>query len=105
AGSSLVPCLGYSYGETEDYAVKIGLINELVTTGGGFYCSDSTATVTLTANALDPSIPHTILWVGPNGFTSNNTTLTFPQVAGASGPSGTYHVYLMSDPCGSNPDV
>ncbi|HTN47660.1 MAG TPA: GEVED domain-containing protein, partial [Flavipsychrobacter sp.] len=103
ADASLGPCLSYSFGETEDYLIQIGVRYDMVTTGGGFFCSNTDSTVVLTARAVDPNAPHTFMWVGPNGFVSTDSTLTFPRIGGAAGPSGTYRVYLLSGPCGSTP--
>ena len=95
AGGSLTSCLAYSYGETEDYLVKIGYLP--VVTGAGVYCAGDN--VTLTANT--PGLPNPkYLWLGPNGqFVDTTASINFPNIQPSS--NGTYTLNVLSYKCGN----
>ena len=104
SGASISSCGTYTYGETEDYLVEIQYSPTV--TGDGFYCSANDSTVVLQASA--PGIIDSVsyLWTLPDGTTSTDSILTYPRIAGATGPSGSYSVVVLTYPCGGGaPDT
>jgi len=87
-------CIGYTFGETEDYPLYIQYTPTV--TGGGVYCAGDN--VSLIASAPGMTNP-VYLWTGPNGqFISSNDTVTFPNIQPTN--NGNYTVRMLTYPCG-----
>lgn len=100
SGASISSCGTYLYGETEDYLVKI--LYAATITGGGPKCSGQNDTLRATAPGINAT--HGYIWIGPNGFTSTDSTIILNNLQ--TSQSGTYTVRVLTYPCaGGTPDT
>lgn len=96
-GSTIDPCIQYTYGEVEDYIVCVGNTSPVINaqaSSNSTLCSGNTLSLNLTYTSQ--CIP-TFTWVGPNNFTSNSQN---PTIASAqTSLSGIYSVTASCGPC------
>ena len=98
--ANINPCGNYTWGETEDYSVKI--LYTPSATGAGVYCSG--ANVTLSATAPGITGNYSFLWEFPNGTFSTDTTFTMNNIQVTN--AGIYKLYVITYPCvGGAPDT
>jgi gliding motility-associated-like protein len=91
------PCTGYSWGETEDYAIVIQ--PQTTATSNSPVCSGNT--ITLFGNTTASCATYS--WTGPNGFNSNLQNPTVPTATTAD--SGPYIVTATSSGFSSSDTV
>ncbi len=96
-GSTIDPCIQYTYGEVEDYIVCVGNTSPVITataTSNSTLCAGNT--LSLNVNYTSQCTP-SFTWVGPNNFTTNNQNNTIANAQPIM--SGNYTVMLNCGLC------
>ena len=91
--ANITPCGTYSWGETEDYLIKILYAPNVA--GAGTYCSGDTINLVGTAPGI---VNPVFLWSGPGGISDTGAVLRIPNAQ--TSHAGNYTLRILEYPCG-----